>query len=155
MRKVGTDVFHHVGRDYLLLIDYHSNYPEVALLPDLTSKSVITHLKSMMTRHGIPRTLVSDNARYYRSAEFKSFSTLYGFQHSTSSPFYPQSNGLAERGVGIVKQMLKKATEETSDPYLALLNNRATLFEGGMSPAELIMGRKLRTSCQMHLNYRI
>lgn len=99
----------------------------------------------MMARHGIPLTLVSDKASYYTSAEFKSFSTHYGFQHSTSSPFYPQSNGLAERGVGIVKQMLKKATEETSDPYLALLNYRATPLKGGMSPAELSMGRKLRT----------
>ena len=40
-----------------------------------------------------------------------------GFHHVTSSPYHPEGNGEAERGVQIVKNLLKKA----KDPYLALL----------------------------------
>lgn len=32
--KVGMDLFHLKGNNYLVVIDYYSNYPELALLLD-------------------------------------------------------------------------------------------------------------------------
>ena len=43
--KVGMDLFSFKGRDYLLVVDYFSNYPEVCLLNDTHSSSVIVKLK--------------------------------------------------------------------------------------------------------------
>uniref|UniRef100_A0A0E9T7X6 Gypsy retrotransposon integrase-like protein 1 n=1 Tax=Anguilla anguilla TaxID=7936 RepID=A0A0E9T7X6_ANGAN len=37
-RKVRTDLFQLAGRDYLVIMDYQSNYPEFALLSDTTGK---------------------------------------------------------------------------------------------------------------------
>ncbi|UYV72435.1 hypothetical protein LAZ67_9003122, partial [Cordylochernes scorpioides] len=69
--------------------------------------------------------------------EFAAFAKGYGFHHVTSSPKFLQSNGMAEAGVKIVKK--------NQDPSLGLLEYRATPLENGYSPAELLMGRQLRT----------
>ena len=67
----------------------------------------------------------------------------YEFIHTTSSPHYPQANGEVERAVETVKALLKKG----ADPYQALLNYRNTPLEGThLSPAQLLMGRRLKTS---------
>ena len=116
--KVATDCFHFRGHDYLLLVDYYSNYPEIAKLASLSSSNVILHMKSIFARHGIPRVLVSDNATCYASRSFKMFADEFNFEHRTSSPGYPQSNGKAEKSVGIVKGVLNKALDSNDDIYL-------------------------------------
>ncbi|KAL1264137.1 hypothetical protein QQF64_004492 [Cirrhinus molitorella] len=145
-QKIATDLFTLDGKNYLLVIDYLSNYPEIALLTNTSSACVITHIKSIFARHGIPQVVCSDNGPCYSSKEFQDFAVEYDFKHVTSSPLYPQSNGKAEKGVHIIKQLLKKAASSKGDPYLALLNYRASPLEHGLSPAEILMGRKLRTT---------
>ena len=141
--KLGADLFNLNGREYLLVIDYYSNYPEVALLEEISSKAVINKLKSIFSRHGIPSKLITDNGRQFISSEFKSFTDYYNINHSTSSPTLARSNGKAEKGVGIVKKLLKKAAEKGEDQYLAMLNYRAAPLDCGYSPAELLMNRRL------------
>lgn len=145
-QKVGTDLFYLDGKNYLLVIDYLSNYPEMALLSNMSAACVIKHMKSIFARHGIPQIVYSDNGPSYSCKEFQDFAQEYDFCHVTSSPLYAQSNGKAEKGVHIVKQLLKIAHESHSDPYLALLSYRASPLEHGMSPAEILMGRRLRTT---------
>ena len=43
--KVGADLFHSNGHDYLIIIDYLSCYPDVYRLPSQTSKVVIQAMK--------------------------------------------------------------------------------------------------------------
>jgi hypothetical protein len=143
-QKVGTDLFHVNGKDFLLVMDYHSNYPEVAQLNSTSASAVITRMKSIFGRHGIPQIVQSDNGPQYSSQDFQMFAEEYGFQHTTSSPLYPKAIGKAEKGVEIVKRLLKKAAETKSDPYLALLTYRSSPLGSGASPSELLMNRKLR-----------
>jgi transposase InsO family protein len=143
--KVGADLFHLNGKDYLVIIDYLSNFPEVAQLSSTNAKQVITQCKSVFARHGIPVTMVTDNGPQFSSEEFRQFARAYEFDHITSSPYFPQSNGQAEQGVKTVKRLLKKALEAKEDPYLALLAYRSSPLECGLSPAELLMNRKLKT----------
>lgn len=139
---VGSDLFELEKEHYLLVVDYFSRYPEVVKMKSTTSTSVITTLKSLFARHGIPELLRSDNGPQYASQEFATFAQQYDIKHVTSSPRFPQSNGQAERMVQTVKQLLRQST----DPYKALLCYRATPLPWcGLSPAELLMGRRLRT----------
>ena len=52
----------------------------------------------------------------------KQFTKDYGFEHITSSPRYPQSNGEVESAVQTLKAILNK----TNDEYLGLLSYRNT-----------------------------
>lgn len=141
-QKVAVDLFEWRKHTYLLLIDYYSRYIEIAKLGSLAACEVIIHLKSIFARHGIPEQIISDNGPQFASMEFAKFKQDYGFDHLTSSPRFPQSNGEAERAVQTVKNLLEKE----DDPYVALLVYRTTPLQIGFSPAELLMSRKLRTT---------
>ena len=102
---------------------------------------MIAATKELFTTHGIPYTVISDNGRCFSAVPFQEFAARYGFVHMTSSPRYPHANGEVERAVRTVKGLFKK----NDDPYLALLTYRSTPLQTGLSPSELLMGRRLRT----------
>ena len=141
--KIGCDLFEFNGVHYLLSVDYYSKWIEVAKLDDIASSNIICQLKSQFARYGIPDELISDNGPQYACSTFNNFSRSYGFVHTTSSPLYPQSNGEVERAVQTIENLLKKG----QDPYKALLNYRNTpVDEIGLSPVQILMGRRLKTS---------
>lgn len=144
-QKVAMDLFCLKGQWWLVLTDYYSRYPEIARLSSLSSAAVVNHCKSIFARHGIPDEVISDNGPQFsgsEASEFRKFAEEYKFKHTTSSPRYPQSNGLAEAAVKIIKGSMKK----TEDPYETLIVYRSTPLKNGYSPAELLMGRRLRTT---------
>ena len=108
------------------------------------------HLKTVFARFGIPYTLVTDNGPQFISQEMKEFASSYDFQHTTTTPYYPQANGLAKRMVKTVKKLL----EHSADPHKALLSYRTTPLPWcGLSPAELLMGRKIRMGVPQLTSY--
>ena len=124
--KLGTDLFHFSNNTYLLLADYGSKFPILRKLNSTTSAGVIEHMKMIFSEHGIPEILMSDNGPQFSSSEFRDFAAKYGFDHVTSSPMYPQSNGFIERTVQTVKNTMKKCLESRTDLHMALLCLRAT-----------------------------
>ncbi|XP_055913692.1 uncharacterized protein LOC129947228 [Eupeodes corollae] len=67
------------------------------------------------------------------------------FKCQRRCPHFPQSNGFIEAAVKIAKLQLKK----NADPYKALLEYRASPLSNGYSPAELLMGRRIRSTLPM------
>ena len=142
---VATDLFHWEQRDFLLVVDCYSRYVEVVKLDDIKSRTVVNHTKSIFARHGIPSVVRSDNGPQYSAQEYQQFSKEWKFEHQTSSPYYPKSNGLAEKAVQIVKMLLTKAKADGKDPYLSLLEYRNTPIDDVGSPAQLLMSRRLQS----------
>jgi transposase InsO family protein len=92
--------------------------------------------------------VVSDNGTAFTSAEFKEFMQQNGIRHVTSSPYHPASNGLAERHIQTFKSALKKDASDDIQQQLSrfLFHYRSTPHTTtGTSPAQLLMGRRLRT----------
>ena len=95
-----------------------------------------------MARHGIFEVLVSDNGPQFNNSEMHRFSAAFGFIHISASPRYARANGVAVSAVKRLKAFVKKS----KDPYLALLAYRTIPLANEYSPAELSMGRRLRTT---------
>ena len=66
----------------------------------------------MYARHGIPDEVFADN-KPFSSKKFHQFAKDWGFEVTTSSPTYPQSNGMSERATQTIKKLLRKALEMT------------------------------------------
>lgn len=140
--KIAADLFEYQSQHYLLVVDYFSKWPEVLKLDNQSSKNTIEYMKGLMSRYGYVDEVITDNRPQIGSAEFKSFATEYGFRHVTSIPHYPQSNGQAERMVQTIKNLIIKA----KDPHKAILDYRNTPLDMGLSPAQLFLNRRLKTS---------
>nr|XP_018908512.1 PREDICTED: endogenous retrovirus group K member 18 Pol protein-like [Bemisia tabaci] len=129
----------------IVIVDYYSQYPEITKISSTKASSLITQVKSIFARNGIPEIIFSDNGPPFNSKEFIKFCNLWSIKSETSSPQYAQSNGLVERTIQTLKKMLKKCVESKQDPYIALLNFRNSAKGKMPSPAKLLMSRNLRT----------
>ena len=93
---LGSDLFYFQRIDFLVVVDYFSKYLIVRKIPSSTSSAVIKELGMISSEFGNPLVFSSDNGPCYSSQEFKFFMQNWLVEHRTSSPHYPQSNGLAE-----------------------------------------------------------
>ena len=110
--KLATDLFHFEGVSYLWIVHYTSRFPVVCKLSSMTRQHVANHCKQVFSEYGWPETLISDNGPCYTAYAFTCVMNVYHLNHITSSPHYPQSNGLVEKYVQIVKSLFYKAKEE-------------------------------------------
>lgn len=142
---IGMDLFEFQNSHWLLVIDYFSKYVEVAKLENMLGSTIVSKLKSVFARFGIPKKAISDNGTHFANRDMRNFATSWNFEHVTSSPNYPKSNGMVERNVGTLKSMFKKIEHSNRDPALALLEYRNTPISNEIkSPNELLFGYKTR-----------
>ena len=66
-QQVGTDLFTFKGKEYLIVVDYFSQYPEIVRLPSTTSQVIILAIK-VFSQYGIPKRVRSDNVPQYSLA---------------------------------------------------------------------------------------
>ena len=106
-----------------MVIDYFSRYIDLMHLRQTKTRDVIGKLKCSFARLGIPEELVSDNGPQFQfsGVEFKHVAVEHDFEHSATDPHYPQANGMAEKGVDMVKRMLRQ-----EDLFSTLLSYRST-----------------------------
>lgn len=144
-QQLAADIATFNGKDFRVVVDKFSNWPEVLQIASKTAAEVVSHLKKLFACHGIPEMIVSDN-NPFNSATYLSFADEWGFHPVFTSPHYPQSNGHAERTVQTVKMLLRKCLEDGTSFQYALLQYRNTpVADTGFSPAQTLHGRRLRT----------
>lgn len=68
----------------------------------------------------MPEVVVSDQARGFVNRRMAMIHHKLGITHVTTPPYWPQANGLIERMVGTVKQVLRKTVTSKQDWDIAL-----------------------------------
>ncbi|XP_043227719.1 uncharacterized protein LOC122384401 [Amphibalanus amphitrite] len=105
---------------------------------------------------GVPDIWYSDNGPQFASRVFREFLRDWGVEHRTSSPGYPQSNGIAEAAVKTTKRLIRRCWDQRSasiDPdkwTRAILQYRNTPTAGGRSPAQVLFGRPVQDALPAH-----
>ena len=104
---------------------------------------------------GYQKHLRSDNEPQFTNHLFAEFAKEWNFDHNTSSPRNPRSNGQAEAIVKIVKGLLTPAKYSGQDPYLALLAYRSMPIDAHLhSPAEMLYQRTIHTTLPQQICHK-
>ena len=136
----------------LVIVDAYTKWIDVHVSSGSTSVITISGLRNCFSTHGLPGIIVSDNTTCATSDEFKHFCHVNGIRHITSPPHHPSSYGMAEHAVEVMKEGLKRMEDGDLRTKLNhfLFHYRVTPhFTSGIAPAELLMGRQLKT--RLHL----
>ena len=148
--KVATDIFHFKSKSYLLVVDYISRFPIVRQLKSMSTQHITKHFRLIFSEYGWLDTLVSDNGPCYVAEMFTNLMKEYAVNLITSSPHYPQSKGLAENFVQIVKNLFYKAKDEGTDIYKCLMIYCHTPLESmSKSPMQMLQQRSARSQLPM------
>ena len=144
MHSVSLDLFECKGKHFLVMVDRFSFCFWVKELRTLGTDAVTKTLELWFNELGFPFSIISDNGPQFR-ADFDLFCEKFKIIHSTSSPYNPRSNGLAESAVKAAKHLLLKSSSNTEFQQ-ALLAWRNTPSSGeAISPAEKFFGRRQRS----------
>lgn len=145
------------GNHFLVAVDAFSKWVECFIMSTTDSEAVVLKLCEMFSRFGLVKVIVTDNGTNFCSAYFNNFCLSNGVKHVTIAPYHPASNGQAENTVKTFKRGIQLFLSEKEGSktlvaklYEYLFNYRNSVHcTTGVSPAELMFGRKLR--CRLDL----
>ena len=128
-----------------------------AATPDQTTDTALKYLKLLGNTYGFPSEVCSDGGPVFR-LRFEAELSKLGISHHTSPPYFPSSNGLAERGVGVIKSYLAKLGKLQQPELSKLLyriNNMPSCTPGAGSAFFRFFGRRGRISSipQLHQQF--
>ena len=145
-QRVCADIAEVRSTPYLVVVDAMSKWLEIKKLASKSSSSVIGALRQIFSTHGVPQIIFGDN-NPLNSFECRQFAESIDSKIVTSSPEYPRSNGLAEKGVHIATQLIDKSIDENTHYLDALREYNNTPLAGmTVSPSQILMSRMCRTS---------
>ena len=146
MDRVGADLFHFAGKEYLVAVDFFSGYKWVTEMKRLDTNEVIKHLSHWFSQGcGFPRSLRCDSGPQFRSS-LNNWLEEVGVVRETSSAYNPQSNGLAEKAVQDIKACMKKQTGKWELEQVVRETNNTARAGMDCTPADLFSGRVVRSN---------
>ncbi|OMJ13635.1 Transposon Tf2-6 polyprotein [Smittium culicis] len=138
------------GNRYILVVtDLLTRWVDAVAVPNTTAEITVDILeKRLISLHGCPQKLLSDNGAAFTSQLMNAFCINYGIKQVFSSPYHPETNGMTERFNRTMKAMIKAYTTEDQSKWdqhldMHLYAYRTAKHETlGLSPFEALYGRK-------------
>jgi transposase InsO family protein len=113
-----------------------------------TSSTVIKRLRELFCRHGLVKTIVTDNRNQFVSEEFQEFCRKNNVIHIRTTPYHSRSNGCVERVIQTFqnKYLMIDVNDHERRLHTLLFSYRTTPHSSiGRTPAELFLKRQPRT----------
>jgi len=140
------------GNKYLLVVvDCFTKWVEAFPLKNVRARIIAeTFLNQVVSRHGVPLEVHTDQGRNFESRVFRELSCALGIKKTRSSALHPQSDGQVERQHRTILNYLAKFISENQRDWdrwipMYLLAYRSSKHETtGVTPAELYFARDLR-----------
>nr|GEV32745.1 reverse transcriptase domain-containing protein [Tanacetum cinerariifolium] len=102
------------GNKYILVaVDYLSKWVEVKALPTNDARVVVKFLKSLFSRFGIPRAIISDHGTHFCNDQFTRVMIKYGVTHRLATAYHPQTSGQVEVSNRGLKRILERRLGKT------------------------------------------
>ena len=127
-------------RFVLVTDDYFTKWAEAeaqANIQDVDVKKFVW--KNIITKFGVPNSLISDNGLQFDSRAFCEFCSNLGIRNRYSSPMYPQGNGQAEAVNKVIVNDLKRRLEgakgnwgETTQCFVGIPDNSLEVYKGDL-----------------------
>lgn len=132
---------------WLIIVDAFSKWPEVIQMTTTTAEKTVEVLRSLFSRYGLPKAMVTDNRPRFTSAIFEAFCKNNGITHKRSAPYHPSTNGEAERFVQSFKTGMKTGTGylQTILCKFLMRYRSSPHVSTGKIPAEMMFNRNIQT----------
>ncbi|GJW84179.1 putative reverse transcriptase domain-containing protein [Tanacetum coccineum] len=109
------------------------------------------YLKEVVTRHGVPVSIISDRDGRFTSQFWQSLQKALGTQLDMSTAYHPQTDGQSERTIQTLEDMLRACVIDFGKgwdrhlPLVEFLYNNSYYTSIKATPFEALYGRKFRS----------
>nr|GEX63947.1 reverse transcriptase domain-containing protein [Tanacetum cinerariifolium] len=136
------------GNKYILVaVDYLSKWVEAKFLPTNDARVVVKFLKSLFSRFGTPRAIISDRGTYFCNDQFTRVMIKYGVTHRLATAYHPQMSGQVEVSNRGLKRILERTVGENRTSWSDKLDDALRAFRTayktpiGCTPYKLVYGK--------------
>ena len=101
-------------RYFLLMVDLFTRYIEIQPLKDQCARTLVEAFERgwIYRGYGVPQTILSDQGKNVDGETFREFCKILGVEKKRTSPYRPQADGMSERNIGMVKQVIRCLQED-------------------------------------------
>ncbi|GJT34096.1 reverse transcriptase domain-containing protein [Tanacetum coccineum] len=117
------------GNKYILVaVDYLSKWVEAKALPTNDARVVCKFLKTLFSRFGAPRAIISDRGTHFCNDQFTKVMLKYGVTHRLSTAYHPQTSGQVEVSNRGLKRILERTVGENRASWSDKLDDALWAF---------------------------
>ena len=133
-------------RYVLTVVEQYSRFVWLFDIPDKRPISMLDKIfDHIFMIFGSPNNLITDRGMDFVSGYSEGILKQLGINHTQTSPYHAQANGLAERSHQEVLQIMQKVCEHSLDwqrhlPVIQLALNSSQHASHGQTPAQVLFG---------------
>lgn len=148
------------GFKYIVVLqDYATKFMVAGAFKDTRTENLVSWLIEIFSMFGWPAVLVCDRGSQFESAMFNKFLADNNIKLNFASVGHHQTNGLAERAIRTVEDMLRTSVLDQADwdvalPKLIAAYNASINFSTKESPFKLLFGHNMSTPLDLKFGIR-